>query len=160
MEDIFKNVTPKTPNTKNLLLKLLEEIDKSDGEDNINIDIADVKTVLDSKGIYDIQRSEQIGSTSALRAIEAVTESILPINKLNAALLLIEFPPVYTLKKIANLIETHIYSLGDDDTSIIFGTTINNSFKETQIKVTLLINMVEFDYITTHKYTSNNREYI
>lgn len=172
MEEIFKKCAvnevskyswgakPKTKNTKNMLLHMIDDMQKCDSEDNINVDIADIKMVLNDKGIFDINISEQVGSTSAKRAIEAVLEGVLPINKLNSILIVFELSPVYKIKKLAKLLVKYIYDLGDDDTNIIFGTTINNTFKDTQIKVTLLTNMIEFDHITAHKYTRNNRQYI
>jgi len=160
MQDMFKKVRAKNKNSKQMLLQMIDEMQISDTENSINIDMADVNMVLDSDGVYDVHSSEQIGSTSAKRAIEAVLEDVYPINKLNSALILFELSPVYKIKKIAKLLNKYIYSLGDDDTSIIFGTTINKNFRDTQMKVSLLTNVVEFDYITAHKYTLNNKQYI
>ena len=143
MEDILKNVKPKTRNTKSMLLQMIDEMPKSDSEDNINVDLADVKMVLEAKGVFDVQTSEKLGSASAKRAVEAVVEGIFPINKLNSALILLELSPVYKIITISKLLDEYIFSLGDEDTSIIFGTSINKTFSDTQIKVTLLTNMVE-----------------
>lgn len=160
MQDMFKKVRAKNSNSKQMLLQMIDEMQISDTEDSINVDMADVKMVLDSDGVYDVQSSEQIGSTSAKRAIEAVLQDLYPVNKLNSALIVFELSPVYKIKNIAKLLDKYIYSLGDDDTSIIFGTTINKNFRDTQMKVSLLTNVVEFNYETAHKYTLNNRQYI
>ncbi len=166
LEDIFENVKLKNDDTKSKILKLVDKLQEYNNEngceenrDNVNIDIHDVKTILEPKGTVAIYTSEQIGSTSAKRAIDSVINELLPINKLNICLILFEISDEYKILKLTKLIDK-ISNLGDNDTTIIFGTIRNETFRVTQMKLTLLTNTVDFDHITAHKYTANNKQYI
>jgi len=141
MQDIFENVKLKSADTKNEILQFIKKFPEHDHEDNINIDIYDVKTILDFEGTVAIYTSEQVGSTSA---IDSILNEISPVNKLNAALFLFEASDKYEISKLIKLVDT-IYDLGDDDTTMIFGTVVNETFKITQMQFTLIINIVEFD---------------
>ncbi len=153
MQDIFENVKLKSTDTKNEILQFIKKFPEHNHEDNINIDISDVKTILDSKGTVAIYTSEQVGSSSA---IETILNEISPVNKLNAALFLFEVSDKYEISKLIKLVDM-IYDLGDDDTSMIFGTVVNETFKVTQMKFTLIINIVEDKEVVLKAVESDGR---
>jgi len=141
MEDIFKNVKLKSADTKDEILKFINNFQEHNNENSINIDLGDVKTTLDPKGKVALYTSEQVGSKPVL---DSILKKILPVTKLNAALFLFEISDKYEFGSLIKIVD-EIYALGDEDTTMIFGTIEHKTFKINQMKLTLIINTVEFD---------------
>lgn len=113
----------------------------SHGVNDINLDFADVQTVMSHKGMAILGVGEAEGDESAVEAVKNAIESPLLDNlSINGAMgVLVHFHinPNFPLTQIQEAMEI-IYDSADEDADVIFGTTTNESFSENEVKITIV----------------------
>jgi cell division protein FtsZ len=113
----------------------------SHGANDINLDFADVQTVMSHKGMAILGVGEAEGDDSAIEAVKNAIESPLLDNlSINGAMgVLVHFHinPNFPLTQIQSAMEI-IYDSADEDADVIFGTTTNESFAENEVKITIV----------------------
>jgi len=111
------------------------------GENDINLDFADVKTVMSHRGLALMGVGEAAGENSAYEAIKSAIESPLLDNvSINGAMgVLVHFTihPDYPLVDIGDAMEV-VYESADEDAHVIFGTTTDDRMAPDQVKITLI----------------------
>lgn len=111
------------------------------GENNINLDFADVQTVMSHRGLALMGVGEAQGENSAYEAIKSAVESPLLDNvSINGAMgVLVHFTihPDYPLVDIGEAMDV-VYESADEDAHVIFGTTTNENMAPDQVKITLI----------------------
>ena len=113
----------------------------SHGANDINLDFADVQTVMGHKGMAILGVGEAEGDDAAIEAVRNAIESPLLDNmSINGAMgVLVHFHihPNFPLTQIQSAMEI-IYDSADDSADVIFGTTTNESFAENEVKITIV----------------------
>ncbi|PID48100.1 MAG: cell division protein FtsZ [Proteobacteria bacterium] len=113
----------------------------SSGDSDINMDFADVKTVMGHRGMALMGAGESSGEEAALEAVKNAIESPLLDNiSINGALgVLVHFyiHPDCPLSDINDAMEI-IYEAADDNADIIFGTTTDANVKDNGVRVTIV----------------------
>lgn len=113
----------------------------SHGVNDINLDFADVQTVMSHKGMAILGVGEAEGDESAIEAVKNAIESPLLDNlSINGAMgVLVHFHihPNFPLTQIQAAMEI-IFDSADEDADVIFGTTTNDSFAENEVKITIV----------------------
>ena len=111
------------------------------GQNDINLDFADVQTVMSHRGLALMGVGEAEGENSAYEAIKSAIESPLLDNvSINGAMgVLVHFTihPDYPLVDIGEAMEV-VYESADEDAHVIFGTTTNENMAPDQVKITLI----------------------
>jgi len=118
------------------------------GENDINVDFNDLKTVMSHKGLALMGVGEEKGENAAFNAIKKAIESPLLDNiSIDGAMgVLVHFTlhedyPLVELEESMNL----IYEKADEAADIIFGTTTDNNLAPDEIKVTIVATGFEKD---------------
>ncbi len=113
----------------------------SHGDNDINLDFADVQTVMGHKGMAILGVGEATGDDAAIEAVRNAIESPLLDNlSINGAMgVLVHFHihPNFPLTQIQAAMEV-IYDSADTDADVIFGTTTNEKFAENEVKITIV----------------------
>lgn len=113
----------------------------SHGESDINIDFADLSTVMSNKGMALMGVGDGTGNDAAYQAVKSAIESPLFDNiSINGAMgVLVHFAihPEYPLVQIQQAMNV-IYESADDTADIIFGTTTNPSVSPDRVVVTIV----------------------
>jgi cell division protein FtsZ len=113
----------------------------SHGANDINLDFADVQTVMGHRGMAILGVGEAEGDDAAIEAVRNAIESPLLDNlSINGAMgVLVHFHinPNFPITQIQAAMEI-IYDSADGDADIIFGTTTNESFAENEVKITIV----------------------
>ncbi len=113
----------------------------SSGDNDINVDFADVQTIMSHRGMAILGVGEAEGNDSAVEAVKNAIESPLLDNlSINGAMgVLVHFNmhPNFPLTQIQNAMDI-IYDSADDEADVIFGTTTNDKMQENQIKITIV----------------------
>lgn len=113
----------------------------SHGESDINIDFADLSTVMGNKGMALMGVGDGSGSDAAYQAVKNAIESPLFDNiSINGAMgVLVHFAihPEYPLVQIQQAMNV-IYESADESADIIFGTTTNPSMSPDRVVVTIV----------------------
>ncbi len=113
----------------------------SSGDNDINVDFADIQTIMSHKGMAILGVGESDGDESAVEAIKNAIESPLLDNlSINGAMgVLVHFNihPNFPLTQIQNAMDI-IYDSADEEADVIFGTTTNESIEEDQVKITIV----------------------
>jgi len=113
----------------------------SHGKRDINLDFADVKTVMSYKGLAIMGTGYSTGDDAAYEAAKAAIESpLLDNNSIDGALGVLvhcHINPNYSLRAINKAI-SFIENCVDDDAPVIFGTTTDDSFEEDEVKITII----------------------
>ncbi len=113
----------------------------SHGDNDINLDFADVQTVMGHKGMAILGVGEATGDDAAIEAVRNAIESPLLDNlSINGAMgVLVHFHihPNFPLTQIQAAMEV-IYDSADPDADVIFGTTTNEKFAENEVKITIV----------------------
>ncbi len=113
----------------------------SHGENDINLDFADVQTVMSHKGLALMGAGYSSGTNAAYDAAKAAIESPLLDNvSLDGALgVLVHFDmhPDYPIVEISEAMDI-IGESADEDAAVIFGTTTNEKMDIDEIKVTII----------------------
>lgn len=128
----------------------------SHGQNDINLDFADVQTVMSHRGMALLGVGESEGEGSAVEAIKCAIDSPLLENlNINGALgVLVHFHihPNCSLSQISDAMGI-IYESVDEDAHIIFGTTTDEKMDETKVRVTIVATGFEEEQKEKEKLT-------
>ncbi len=131
----------------------------SSGDNDINLDFADLKTVMDHKGMALMGVGEYEGDNAAYEAIKAAIESPLLDNmSINGAMgVLVHFNmhpdfPTMEIYEAMNVVNES----ADDEADIIFGTSTDDTLNPEYVKITIVATGFEKN-LNTGK---NNENYI
>jgi len=113
----------------------------SSGQSDINLDFADVQTVMSHRGMALMGVGQSSGDGAASEAVKSAIESPLLDNiSINGALgVLIHFhiPPTCPINDISEAMNL-VYDSADEDADVIFGTTTDMNMAEDSVKVTIV----------------------
>jgi len=113
----------------------------SHGPNDINLDFADVKTVMGHRGLALMGSGRSEGANAAYDAAKAAIDSPLLDNiSINGAMgVLVHFHihPDYPILQISEAMET-IEDHADEDANVIFGTTTNSNMPIDEVKITIV----------------------
>ncbi|HIP61034.1 MAG TPA: cell division protein FtsZ, partial [Sulfurovum sp.] len=113
----------------------------SHGPNDINLDFADVKTVMGHRGLALMGSGKSEGANAAYDAAKAAIDSPLLDNiSINGAMgVLVHFHihPDYPILQISEAMET-IEDHADEDANVIFGTTTNSNLAIDEVKITIV----------------------
>jgi len=111
------------------------------GENDVNVDFNDLKTVMSHHGLALMGVGETQGENAALEAVKMAIESPLlddvSIDGARGVLIHFTLNENYPLVEIDESMSL-IQEKADEDADIIFGTTTDNSLSEDEIKVTIV----------------------
>jgi cell division protein FtsZ len=134
----------------------------SSGDNDINLDFADLKTVMDHKGMALMGVGEHEGDNAAYEAIKAAIESPLLDNmSINGAMgVLVHFNmhpdfPIMDIYEAMNVVQDS----ADEDADIIFGTSTDDTLSDNYIKITIVATGFEKDKKEEPK-GKNNEDYV
>ncbi len=120
------------------------------GENDINVDFADVKTVMSHRGLALMGIGESSGSNAAYDAIKSAVESPLfdnmSISGAMGVLVHFQMHPKYPLYEISDAMEI-VEEAADAQADVIFGTTTNENMPEDSILVTIVATGFEKELI-------------
>jgi cell division protein FtsZ len=113
----------------------------SHGENDINLDFADVKTIMSHRGLALMGVGYSVGNNAAYDAAKMAIESPLldniSIDGAMGVLVHFELHPDYPILEIShamNIVEEN----ADEDANVIFGTTTNSNMAEDEVKITII----------------------
>ena len=113
----------------------------SHGENDINLDFADVKTVMSHKGMALMGVGESSGGGAAIDAAKIAMESPLlndiSINGAMGILVHFHIHPQYPMLEMSDAMET-IESNADEEANVIFGTTTDEDLEIDEVKLTII----------------------
>ncbi|PAF48236.1 cell division protein FtsZ [Helicobacter sp. 12S02232-10] len=131
------------------------------GENDINVDFADLKTVMDHKGLALMGTGESSGESSALEAVKNAIESPLfdnlSINGAMGVLVNFEINPNYPLLEISDAMGL-IEEAANEDANIIFGTRTIADLPLDQVRVTIIATGFEKEIMDSHPKEENHFE--
>ncbi|NPA82285.1 MAG: cell division protein FtsZ [Epsilonproteobacteria bacterium] len=111
------------------------------GENNINLDFADVQTVMSHRGMALMGIGESRGDNAAIDAIKSAIESPLldnmSIKGAMGVLIHFQMHPNFPLMQVNEAMD-EIESSADEDADIIFGTTYDDTMEEDAISITII----------------------
>jgi len=111
------------------------------GENDINLDFADLQTVMSHKGMALMGVGEHEGENAAYEAIKAAIESPLLDNmSINGALgVLVHFKmhPSFSMIELADAMEV-VHESAHDEAEVIWGTSTDESIPENYVKITIV----------------------
>ncbi|ARU49042.1 cell division protein FtsZ [Sulfurospirillum diekertiae] len=137
----------------------------SSGQSDINVDFADVQTVMSHRGMALMGIGESTGDDAAIEAIKSAIESPLLDNmSINGALgVLVHFqiPASYPITEISNAMSL-ILDCADEDADVIFGTTTSEDMPDNSVRVTIVATGFENKVEASKelKMLNNNQESI
>jgi cell division protein FtsZ len=113
----------------------------SSGNSDINLDFADVQTVMSHRGMALMGVGQSEGDGAAVEAIKNAIESPLLDNMtINGALgVLVHFHihPDCPLTEISEAMNV-VYDAADEDAHVIFGTTTDESIENNRVRITIV----------------------
>jgi len=119
----------------------MSQVVLSSGQSDINVDFADVKTVMGHRGMALMGVGESSGDGAASEAVKSAIESPLLDNmSINGALgVLIHFhvPSACPLSDINEAMKI-VFDSADEDADVIFGTTTDDTMADDSVKVTIV----------------------
>jgi len=113
----------------------------SHGENDINLDFADVKTVMSHRGLALMGAGYSVGTNAAYDAAKAAIESPLldniSIDGAMGVLVHFDIHPDYPIMEIGEAMSI-IEESADEDAAVIFGTTTNESMEIDEVRITIV----------------------
>ena len=132
----------------------------SSGDNDINLDFADLQTVMSHKGMALMGVGEHEGENAAYEAIKTAIESPLLDNmSINGAMgVLVHFSmhPDFPMLELADAMDV-VHESAHDDAEVIWGTSTDATLPENYIKITIVATGFERDLATT---TTNNEDFV
>ncbi|MDY0233509.1 MAG: cell division protein FtsZ [Sulfurimonas sp.] len=129
------------------------------GENDINLDFADLRTVMSHKGMALMGVGEYEGENAAYEAIKAAIESPLldnmTINGAMGVLVHFKMHPDFPLMEISDAMNV-VHESAHEDAEVIFGTSTDASIEPNYIKITIIATGFEKDL----KSGSNNEDFV
>ncbi len=120
----------------------------SSGDNDINLDFADLQTVMTHKGMALMGVGEHEGENAAYEAIKAAIESPLLDNmSINGAMgVLVHFSmhPDFPMMELAEAMEV-VHESAHDDAEVIWGTSTDETLSENYVKITIVATGFEKD---------------
>ena len=133
----------------------------SSGDNDINLDFADLQTVMSHKGMALMGVGEHEGDNAAYEAIKAAIESPLLDNmSINGAMgILVHFSmhPDFPLMELAEAMEV-VHESADEEAEVIWGTSTDTTLAEDYIKITIVA--TGFERELQEDTTINNRDFV
>jgi len=134
----------------------------SNGQNDINLDFADLKTVMNHRGMALMGVGEHEGDNAAYEAIKSAIESPLLDNmSINGAMgVLVHFTmhpdfPTMEIYEAMNVVNES----ADDEADIIFGTSTDENLAENYVKITIVATGFEKEF-KEEKKGHNNDDYV
>jgi len=113
----------------------------SHGDHDINLDFADVKTVMGHRGLALMGTGYSTGTSAAYDAAKMAIESPLldniSIDGAMGVLVHFDIHPDYPLNGISEAMDI-VYESADDEADVIFGTTTNDTLEIDEVKITIV----------------------
>ena len=113
----------------------------SHGENDINLDFADVKTVMSHRGLALMGTGYATGNNAAYDAAKAAIESPLldniSIDGAMGVLVHFDIHPDYPIMEIGEAMSI-VEESADEDASVIFGTTTNPNMDVDEVRITII----------------------
>jgi len=113
----------------------------SHGDNDINLDFADVKTVMSHRGLALMGAGYSSGNNAAYDAAKAAIESPLldniSIDGAMGVLVHFDIHPDYPIMEIGEAMSI-IEESADEDASVIFGTTTNEAMEIDEVRITIV----------------------
>ncbi|TLD99630.1 cell division protein FtsZ [Helicobacter muridarum] len=113
----------------------------TDSGDGINLDFADLRTVVAGKGLALMSIGEAEGDDAAQKAVSNAIESPLfediSIKGSMAILISFEVNPKFPFVQITQVVE-NLEEVADENADIIFGTVPNPEFTEKRVRVSII----------------------
>ena len=113
----------------------------SSGENDINLDFADLRTVMSHKGMALMGVGEHEGENAAYEAIKAAIESPLldnmTINGAMGVLVHFKMHPEFPLMEISDAMNV-VHESAHEDAEVIFGTSTDETIEPNYIKITIV----------------------
>ena len=113
----------------------------SHGDNDINLDFADVKTVMSHKGLALMGTGYSCGTNAAYDAAKAAIESPLldniSIDGAMGVLVHFDIHPDYPIMEIGEAMSI-VEESADEDASVIFGTTTDPNMEIDEVKITII----------------------
>lgn len=120
------------------------------GENDINVDFADVKTVMGHRGLALMGIGESQGNNAAYEAVKNAVESPLfdnmSINGAMGVLVNFNMSPDYPLDEIHDALGV-INDAADEDADVIFGTTTDPEMASDHVRITIVATGFEKELI-------------
>jgi len=130
----------------------------SNGDNDINLDFADLQTVMSHKGMALMGVGEHQGENAAYEAIKAAIESPLLDNmSINGAMgVLVHFSmhPDFPMLELADAMDV-VHESAHDDAEVIWGTSTDATLPEDFVKITIVATGFEKELATT-----NNEDFV
>jgi len=131
----------------------------SSGEDDINVDFADLQTVMSHRGLALMGVGEAQGDRSAFDAVKKAIDSPLldnvTIDGAMGVLVHFHINPAYPLTAINEAMEI-AYESADEDADVIFGTTTDEDMDVNSVRITIVATGFERELQSS---TTNNQAY-
>lgn len=132
----------------------------SHGENDINLDFADVKTVMSHRGLALMGSGYATGPSAAYDAAKAAIESPLldniSIDGAMGVLVHFDIHPEYPIMEISEAMGI-IEESADEEASVIFGTTTNPNMEIDEVRITIVATGFE-DHSTIAEPTIKKQE--
>ena len=113
----------------------------SHGDNDINLDFADVKTVMSHRGLALMGAGYAVGANAAYDAAKIAIESPLldnvSIDGAMGVLVHFDIHPEYPIMEIGEAMDI-VEESADDDASVIFGTTTNEDMEIDEVRITIV----------------------
>ena len=126
------------------------------GENDINLDFADLQTVMSHKGMALMGVGEHEGENAAYEAIKSAIESPLLDNmSINGAMgVLVHFKvnPNFPIMEMSDAMEV-VHESAHDEAEVIFGTSTDEELSENYVKITIVATGFE-------KELTNNEDFV
>ncbi|EDZ61642.1 cell division protein FtsZ [Sulfurimonas gotlandica GD1] len=131
----------------------------SSGENDINLDFADLQTVMSHKGMALMGVGEYEGENAAYEAIKAAIESPLldnmTINGAMGVLVHFKMHPEFPLMEISDAMNV-VHESAHEDAEVIFGTSTDETIAPNYVKITIVATGFEKDI----KSGTNNEDFV
>ncbi|MBL4730266.1 MAG: cell division protein FtsZ [Sulfurimonas sp.] len=132
----------------------------SSGENDINLDFADLKTVMSHQGMALMGVGEYEGENAAYEAIKAAIESPLLDNmSINGAMgVLVHFKihPDFPIMEISDAMDV-VNESAHSDAEVIFGTSTDDSLAEEYVKITIVATGFEKEVMNDTDYVGDSK---
>ena len=134
----------------------------SSGDNDINLDFADLQTVMSHRGMALMGVGEFEGENAAYEAIKAAIESPLLDNmSINGAMgVLVHFKmhPEFPLMEISDAMNV-VHESAHEDAEVIFGTSTDEDIPQNYIKITIVATGFEKE-LNTKDESTNNHDFV
>lgn len=120
------------------------------GESDINVDFADVRTIMSHRGLALMGVGESAGNQAAHEAIKNAIESPLfdnmSINGAMGVLIHFKMHPDYPMEEMDQALSI-VHDTASDEADVIFGTTLDESMEGDKVEITIVATGFEKDIL-------------